>query len=115
MIYSTANNLIANNPKKIYLGGNISDEFISTCYNYKNDTFGLLFRQYTSSTVEKNYHPSIVEEWRSDTDKSGHEDNLHKGVYITSEKIELDQIMNLDQWLIWVLDEIKLYQFQGIF
>ena len=66
-------------------------------YDDNNDTFELLLQKYTSSAVEKNYLPSIVEEWISDTDKSGHEDNLHKGVYITSEKIELDKIMNVGQ------------------
>ena len=60
MICSNPITAVENNLKKIYLGGYLLVEFTSTYYDDKNDTFGLLFQQYTASAVENIYHPSIV-------------------------------------------------------
>ena len=56
-IYSVKNTL-----KKIYLGGYLLGEFKSEYYNYKNANFELLFQQCTYSSVDKMYHPYIVNE-----------------------------------------------------
>ena len=53
MSFTTTIPSVTNTLKKIYIGGNMLDEFTSTYYDDKNDTFVLLFQQYTSSTVEK--------------------------------------------------------------
>ena len=48
-------------------------------------------------------------------DKADYEDKHDLGVYMPSEKSELDRSMNVDHWLIWILNEIEWLQFQGIF
>ena len=60
---------VEKNSKKIYLGKPIWDELISEYYNKKNDTFGILFQQYTAIYVNKIYLPSLIEEWKSNTYK----------------------------------------------
>ena len=41
-------------------------------------------------------------------------ENQDLGVYITSEKGELYQIMNVDHWPRCIIDEIEWFEFQGI-
>ena len=57
--YSTSIPSFENTVKKIYPGGNILDEFTSIYYEDKNDTFGMLFQNYTGSSGENVYHPVI--------------------------------------------------------
>ena len=59
---------VENTPKKIYLGGPLWDEFTSEYQNEKNDAFGMLFQQYTTSAVEKKYLSSTVIEWKANTE-----------------------------------------------
>ena len=47
-------------------------------------------------------------------DKADYENKLYKGVYIPFENRELYQIMNVDYWPIWILDQIEWFQFQDI-
>ena len=49
----------------IYLGGPNCYEFTYDYYNDNNDAFGLLFQQNTDSSVENFYHPTFVNEWKS--------------------------------------------------
>ena len=67
-------NSVANNPEKIYLGGPLWDEFTSEYQNEKNDAFGMLFQQYTTSAVEKKYLSSTVIEWKFNMEKAAYED-----------------------------------------
>ena len=65
MRFSTVIPSVANNLKNIYLGGPNCYEFTYDYYNDNNDAFGLLFQQNTDSSVENFYHPTIVNEWKS--------------------------------------------------
>ena len=80
MICSTKITSIKNTLKTIYLSGNLWDEFKYTYYNDKNNPFEILFQKYTASAVNKIYHPSIVEFWKSNTDKAAYQDKIRKGV-----------------------------------
>ena len=61
------------------------------------------------------YHPSTVTEWKANMDKSSYKDKHDLGVYIPSVKSKLSQIMNVDDWPKWILNEIEWFQFKGIF
>ena len=97
---------VENTLENIYPDGTILDEFTSTYYYDKNNTFGLLFQLYTASASEKHYHLSVVKELKSNMDKAAYEEKIQKGVDVPSEKIELDRNMNVDHWPIWILNEI---------
>ena len=73
---------VENTPEKLYLGGPLSYEFTSEYYNDRNEAFGLLFQQYTASTVNKIYYPSIVNEWKSNTNKASYKDKHNLDIYI---------------------------------
>ena len=47
-------------------------------------------------------------------DKADYEEKKHLGVYIPSENRELTQIINVDYWTRWILNEIEWFQFKGI-
>ena len=68
MICCTLINSVEINLNKVYLGGPLWDEFTSEYYNEKNDVFGLLFQQYTSSAIYNIYHTSTVIEWKANTE-----------------------------------------------
>ena len=68
------------------------NEFTSTYYNDKNDSFEMLFQQYTASTISKIYCSSLIEEWKSNTEKAVHEQKIHQGVFLTYERREYDII-----------------------
>ena len=57
--FSTTIPLVANTLKKIDLVGNFLYDFTYTYNDDKNDTFGMLFQQYTASYVDNIYHSSI--------------------------------------------------------
>ena len=78
---------VENTQKKIYLGGPLWDEFTPKYYNEKNDTFGILFQQYTAGAADNIYNPSNVIEWKSNTDKRYYEEKQYSGVDIISKKI----------------------------
>ena len=80
MTYNYATNSVAKNPKKMYQNKNILNEFTSTYYDDKNHYFAMLFRQYTTSSINNIYHPSLIELCKSYTDKEDYEYNLHKSV-----------------------------------
>ena len=77
---------VANSLKKIYVGGPLWDKFTSEYHNDKNDTFGVLFKIYTSTDVDNIYKLSIYNEFKYNMDKSDYEEKQYLGVYITSEK-----------------------------
>ena len=58
----TAVTSVVNIHKNIYLSVALLDEFTSTYYDDKNDSFEMLFQKYTDSAVNDIYHPSVVEE-----------------------------------------------------
>ena len=47
----------------------------------------MLFQQYTSSSADKTYHPSIVNGWKANMEKAYYEEKLHLCFYIPSENI----------------------------
>ena len=51
---------VATNLKNIYPGGPLWGEFTSEYYNDNNDAFVILFQTYTYISIDKIYHPSIV-------------------------------------------------------
>ena len=53
--------------KNIYPSGTLLGEFTSEYYHDKNYTSGLLFQKYTASDVDKIYHLSIINEWKTNT------------------------------------------------
>ena len=61
MCRSTTILSIENNLKNIHLSATILKEFTSTYCDDNNDTFGMLFQQYTAIYVNKIYHPSLIE------------------------------------------------------
>ena len=77
---------VANILKNIFLGGPLWDLSISEYYYDQNNAFGLLFQQYTASALNNTYNPSIVHEWKYNTDKADYEDMNDLGVYIPSVK-----------------------------
>ena len=89
---------VANTLKYIYLCRPLWYEFTYEYYNDNNDTSGLLFQQYRAIDVENFFHPSIVNECKSNMDKAYYEDNHNVRVYIPSEKSELDLNINVDCW-----------------
>ena len=84
MICSSKITSVENTLKKIYLDGNILDEFASIYYDNNNDNFRLLFQKYTASDVEKWYHPSIFKEQKANMDNEAYEEKLHLGVNMPS-------------------------------
>ena len=85
MICSTAITSAENTLKNIYLSGTVLNEFMSAYYDDNNDSFEMLFQQYTASAVKKLYHPDIVEEWKDNMEKEDYGDDLHKIVVRTHE------------------------------
>ena len=85
MSYSTTILYVENTVKNFFCGI-ISDEITSTSYDDNNDSFKILFQYYTASGVKNIYHPSIVEEFKSNMYRAYSADKLHWGVYLTSEK-----------------------------
>ena len=75
----------------------------------------MLFREYKYSDVNNINNPDIVEEWEYNMDKEAYEDNLHMGVYLPYENIELDISMNEYHRPKLLLDEIEWFHFQVIF
>ena len=63
---------IANNLKKMYLRGNILNELTSKYYNHNDDSFEILFKQCTDSSVYNIYQPDIVEECKANTEKKSY-------------------------------------------
>ena len=85
---------VVNTPKEIYSSTTIMNELTST-YNYdNNNSFEILFQQYTTSSVNIIYCPSLIDECKSNMDKAYYEQNLHGCVYLPSLKRELDRSMN---------------------
>ena len=74
MSCSTAMSSVANILNIIYLGGPLWYESTYEYYNEKNDTFGMLFKQYTASAVDNIYHPSIFNEFETNIDKEAYEE-----------------------------------------
>ena len=68
---------VANTLKNIYISTNILNEFTSTYYDDKNGYFAKTIQQYTSSSVNKMYHPSLIEEFKTNLYKSDYKYNLH--------------------------------------
>ena len=93
MICSTLIPSVTNIMKNIYRSGNFSNEFTSTYYDDKNDSFAKI-QQYIPSYVNNIYHPAIVKEYKSNMYKAYYYNKLHKGVYLYSENRELDRSMN---------------------
>ena len=85
-IFSTAITSVANTLEKIYLGGDLLNEFTSEYNNNKNDNFGLLFQKYTASAIDNIYHPCIVKKWKDNMDKPYYEEKQDLVVYIPFEK-----------------------------
>ena len=77
---NTAIPSVANTIKKIYLSSTIFNEYTSTYYDNKYYGYGMLFRNYTSNSVNKINHPDLIKEHKSNMDKADYEYNIQKGV-----------------------------------
>ena len=114
MFWSTAILSVENTLNKIYLVGLLWYEFTYEYYNANNNTFVMLFQLYTSSGFAIIYHPSVVNEWRSNMDQADYEEKQNSVVYIPSENISLPWIISVDYWSRCLLTKTEWFQFQGI-
>ena len=86
IIYITEIRYVANTPKKIYLSVTLLNLSTSAYYDDNNDSFEILFQEYTANYVKNSYHSAIIEEYKANMYKSDYKNNLHKGVFKTSIK-----------------------------
>ena len=73
-----------------------------------------MFQKDTAIAIDKIYHPSIVNEWKDNMERSSCEEKRDSCFYIPSKTSKFSQTMNADHWPKWLLNEIEWFQFQGI-
>ena len=82
---------VANTMKITHLSLTIFNEFTSTYYEYKNDSFVFLFIQYTYNSVKNIDHSALIQEWKANTDNIDYKIKLNNKVKNPTKKREHDR------------------------
>ena len=114
MIFSTPFISVGNTLKKIFLLGTLLSEFTSEYYNGNNDTFGLFFKNIQLVLMNFFFINSL---WMNGKLTQTRQIMKISRIWVFTcllKKSELAQSINVDHWLILILNGIEWFQFQGI-